>query len=237
LIEAGVDLDFPVVYRVLAPADSLLQAAGRANREGRLPGLGRVIIVDPPDAGRPPSYKHLQNATRVHFGRDKADPDCLDALRNYYKDVYDGLNLEDGKAVGQCIQDARRKLDFPAVSQGPKDPFTGIRDRRLAFRMIDDDGLTVVTPMGARDEDERAEVEAVVERIRTAPRPDARDLRGLQPYMTTIHRSALTKPGVLAQMKPILGEAGQAGSLAEWLGGYDPQTGIELDPKTEDFIC
>ena len=36
-----------VVYRVIAPADSLLQAAGRANREGKLPGRGKVIIVDP----------------------------------------------------------------------------------------------------------------------------------------------------------------------------------------------
>jgi CRISPR-associated endonuclease/helicase Cas3 len=237
LIEAGVDVDFPVVYRTLAPADSLLQAAGRANREGNLPGLGRVIIVDPPDAGRPPSYKLLQNATRVHFGKNKANPDCLEALRGYYKDVYDGLNLENPDAVGQQIQAARRKLDFPAVSQGPSDPQTGNRDRRYAFRMIDDDGVTVVTPQGAETEQERAEVEAAVERIRTGARPDRSDLRQLQPYMTSIHRSALKQPGVLAQMAPILGEAGQAGSVVEWLGGYDSGTGISLDPKTEEFVC
>ena len=52
LVEAGVDVDFPVVYRAWAPAEALCQAAGRANREGRLPE-GLVVIFDPADGGRP----------------------------------------------------------------------------------------------------------------------------------------------------------------------------------------
>jgi CRISPR-associated endonuclease/helicase Cas3 len=237
LIEAGVDVDFPVVYRAMAPADSLLQAAGRANREGNLPAPGRVVIVDPPDAGQPPAYKTLVEATRLHFGPGRADPDCLEALRAYYQSVYGALNLEDPRSVGQRIQEARHRLDFSAVTDGPRDPVTDLPDRRYAFKMITQDGVAVVTARGAADGNELAEIEALVQRVRSAPRPDGEDLRRLQPYVTTIHPSAVRKPGLLALMKPILGEPGQPGSLAEWSGGYDQHTGIDLDPHTEDFVC
>jgi CRISPR-associated endonuclease/helicase Cas3 len=237
LIEAGVDVDFPVVYRTLAPADSLLQAAGRANREGNRAEPGRVVIVDPSDGRHPPAYPMLVNATRVHFGPGKADPDDLRALRDWYRSVYGGLNLEHRDHVGQRIQAARRAFDFRAVTDGPiTDHGSLIRDRSLAFRMIPDDGIAVVTPEGAEDGETQARIRRLVDALRAASHPDMGALRELQPFVTTVPRSALRKPGVAALLHSVLGDVGQPGGLAEWVGEYDQVTGIVLDSDIEEFV-
>lgn len=236
LVEAGVDVDFPVVYRAMAPADSLLQAAGRANREGNLPGLGRVILIDPPDCRQPPSYHALVNVTRTCFGPDRADPDDIAALGNYYRSIYQALSLEHRDHVGHRIQAARRRFDFRTVTDGPADPVTQKRDRNYAFRMIIDEGLAVITPQGAADSHVRSRIESLTNQVRTATAPRMAALRQLQPYITTVHRSALRRPGVLALLKPVLGDPTEPGGLAEWIGDYDDNTGITLDPAMEDFV-
>ncbi|MEU8262601.1 CRISPR-associated helicase Cas3' [Micromonospora sp. NPDC048999] len=235
LIEAGVDVDFPVVFRAMAPADSLLQAAGRANREGRMADGGRVIVFAPEDGGQPPSYKTLVGCTGRQFGPDKVDPDDLAALGRYYRNVYDVLNLADGQHVGQRTQQARRRWEFQTVAEGPMDAGTKQRDRKLAFRMIDDDGISVVTTQGAETPELRRELETLVEELRQAPVPDLVKLRRLQAYTTNLHPSALRQPGVMALLRPILGNEVRRGVLVEWVGEYDA-TGINLDPNLEQFV-
>lgn len=243
LIEAGVDIDFPTVFRALAPADSLLQAAGRANREGLLPDGGRLVVFDPADGGNPPGYKTLIGCTQRAFGParpeggERPELDDLTVLAGYYRDVYQTLNLADNRQDGRLIEQARRQWRFQTVADGPiLDARTRTRDVKKAFRLIDDQGIAVVAPQGAETDAERRRVEALITGIRDARVPSLAGLRQLQPYTTNLHVSAVRKPGVAALMRPILGPDVRVGALVEWRGGYDPQTGIEIDPHLEDFV-
>ena len=86
-IEAGVDLDFCVLYRALAPLEAIIQAAGRCNRNGKS-GVGKVVVFEPEVEGSlyPPD-KWYQNAAIVVkeiLSRENIeinDPECIS---NYY---------------------------------------------------------------------------------------------------------------------------------------------------------
>ncbi|WP_206779410.1 CRISPR-associated helicase/endonuclease Cas3, partial [Frankia sp. EI5c] len=229
LIEAGVDVDFPVVYRALAPADALQQAAGRANREGALgPKGGLVVVFDPADGSAPGAYKIPVEITAEVMGEEIADPDDLPALRSFYRQYLKHKQVTGSASRGRVVQENRHRLDFRAVSDGPLRDVgrSDARDTAKAFRMINDDTVPVVV----RDEAAVGEIDEIITRLRTSPQPDLSLLRRLQPYLVTLRRRTRETADVAALCRPIVGE------LAEWLGAYDTATGIQLTADTADFV-
>lgn len=87
LVEAGVDVDFPVVYRALAGLDSIAQAAGRCNREGKL-GRGQVVVFVPPKPAPPGHLRRAAETTISLLTGMNGNPLTRSLFRSYFEHFY-----------------------------------------------------------------------------------------------------------------------------------------------------
>jgi CRISPR-associated endonuclease/helicase Cas3 len=235
LVEAGVDVSFPEVWRALAPADSLQQAGGRANRNGELAAGGLVVVFDPLEGRRPPEYERACGLTVKHFGPDGAKLDDQAVLARYYRELYDDLQLDHrpldwSKAnAGPWVQRNRENLDFVAVVDGPRND-TGVRDRKKAFRMILDESMPVVVT----DPEHNDTIEALLGELAAGATSAALALRRLQPWIVQLRSTTALSPGVTALIDPVVGDLGRWQGIYDW----DPDTcrGMGLDEEDMDVV-
>jgi len=139
LVEAGVDLDFPVVYRAMAGLDSIAQAAGRCNREGNLSGMGKVVVFVPP---KPAPAGHLLRAEQTTvslMSGHKGDPLTRDNFTRFFENFYTGCEL-DKEGLETLLK--------------PEGDFSGVQFRTAAMKMqlIKDVGQSVFVRFDAESE-------------------------------------------------------------------------------------
>jgi CRISPR-associated endonuclease/helicase Cas3 len=119
VIEAGVDVDFPVAYRALGPLDSIVQTAGRCNREGRAPEPGAVTVFRPADGGMPPgAYKTAAQLTEGFLERHADAARRLDdpaLYAEYFRELYHLIGPE--SAEHDPVYCASRNFNFPKASE------------------------------------------------------------------------------------------------------------------------
>jgi CRISPR-associated endonuclease/helicase Cas3 len=120
-VEAGVDVDFPAVWRAFGPYDSIVQAAGRCNRSGALKGnagqpiLGQVQVFTPSDPAKPGGiYESAMQTSTLLCRMDKADPHDPDSFKRYFQLFYQTTVPDPG---GCAVQSARERLHFKEVSE------------------------------------------------------------------------------------------------------------------------
>lgn len=204
LIEAGVDLDFPVVYRALAPAEAVVQAAGRCNREGRLGARGgRVVVHMPADGGTPPGVYTAQTVIardRFVSRRNDYSFDSAADLASYFDDVYRSTEPQ-RRQREKTLTRYRQTLSFPELAKN--------------FRMIEETSIDVVVT-DHPDPAVRASIRAAIDWLEASPlEPIPQQTRRLlQRHSATISRNDVGLTTELPQ------------GVRLWCGTYDPQRGV-----------
>lgn len=168
LVEAGVDVDFPVVFRAPAGFDSIAQAAGRCNREGRAE-RGAVYLFETdvlPPAGM------LRQTAQIARELFPAHPDPLrpDAVEAYFRHFYwSQSHAWDKHGVLPQFNDSLRKPEL----------LLKFRSAATLYRLIRDEQTSVLVPFNKTAED-------LIARLQLGESTDYSLFRAIQPYLVGI---------------------------------------------------
>lgn len=224
LVEAGVDLDFPVVYRALAGVDAIAQAAGRCNREGRLPQPGQVHVFVPPTASPPGLLRLARDTCKAVWCDRPADPLGLDCVQRYFERLLHDAPSTDAHSIGQLLHCKADLTDLTVP--------LSLRSAADAFRLIDDaQAATVIvryrSPSGSVD------VDALIA-ILQRDGPTRWLMRKLQRFGVTLYRhqvESLLRQGDIEELRLCPGLYVQREG---WDGLYDPVLGLRVDSAPGD---
>ena len=135
LIEAGVDVDFPRVFREMAGLDSILQAAGRCNREGKRSAESSVVTIFESEC-RINKLIAVNRDAAEEAVRDWIQPNNIQTIECYFKAYRDLLRNDDKSEIMKAIKEG---------ISGCQLPFKQIAER---FRLIDENTFTVYISVG-----------------------------------------------------------------------------------------
>ncbi len=209
LLEAGVDIDFPVVFRAFTGLDSIAQAAGRCNREGKLE-KGTVFVFNPP---KPPPAGIMLKAEQAGREMFRVYPELAasltpEAFRHYFHLFFNQLNDFDKKHIMDLLagSDARQcKIQF--------------RTAALRFKLIDDQqqhGLIVRYRSGGTDN------KNLIDQLRFAG-PSRGLMRKLQRFSVNVYDRDLQEMrnnGVIEEVNGVWVQASE--------NLYDPIFGLDV---------
>ncbi|AQT68711.1 helicase Cas3 [Anaerohalosphaera lusitana] len=223
LIEAGVDIDFPVVYRSMAGLDSIAQAAGRCNREGRL-DRGQAYVYEPSEGLPPGHFRHTGQTAQSIIERFPDDMLGLKAIEEYFRDYYWLKSYSGGldeKRILDKLREGAKQCDFPFETVAK------------LFRLIENDMQPVIVPYQSGGT-KNLQAEDLIVEIEKAD--DLRSYhRKLQKYTVQVYPvywQELVNCGAIQIVRDIFPVLWQSNL-------YSEQTGLVLDYRSdpEQYIC
>ncbi len=204
LIEAGVDFDFPVVFRAIAPLEAVIQSAGRCNREGNLGEMGgKVFLFKLQDSGMPDkTYAACAGHAEELIKQDVTQLHGHTIFNKYYAQVI-RLYVDPDKFN---INEARRQFNFETVN----DSYHIIRETT--------EGLYIYNYS-----DESRQLLHSLEYKEFLSRDD---YRKMQAFTVQVYNHFIIQNGALCKTKPQ--------GFMVWYGNYDRETGISVSPIEAD---
>ncbi|MBH1986296.1 MAG: CRISPR-associated endonuclease Cas3'' [Burkholderiales bacterium] len=214
LIEAGVDVAFPTVYRAEAGLDSIAQAAGRCNREGRWAAEDsevRIFANANDDWKAPPELRQFADVTREVLRNHQGDPLDTVAIERYFKQLY--------WQKGDEALDALSLLGLLRKAKIDSLPMDTVAEQ---FKMIDSVQMPVIIPF----DDEAKSAIRDLEFVGGLQGISSR----LQRYLVQVPRhgfEALRKAGAIEAVRPK--EWGDQFMVLANESLYDPHVGLSWD--------
>lgn len=185
LVEAGVDIDFPVVYRAFAGLSSVAQSAGRCNREGSLDVPGKVVVFIPPE--RSPKGELLQGEYAMEDLLDRpdgVDPDDSQSFPDYFVRMHHRVRDLGTAFRGWLGVPVPKEFRNGIVPSAPTPPQYQFHEAAKAFQMIDNAQTPVIVRYGGSD--------SLIDSLqKTGPKCDI--MRKLQRYSVNVPRGMISK--------------------------------------------
>jgi CRISPR-associated endonuclease/helicase Cas3 len=205
LIEAGVDIDFPVVYRAFAGIDSIIQSAGRCNREGKL-DKGNVFVFVPPKSPPIGLMRKCADTAKEMMNEDNFKIGSTDTSRKYFESLYSKVNSTGKEIFKELLVKDAMYGEFQFKTADKK------------FQLIDDSySISIIVKYGKSD--------SLINDLRSLKyKYPTRDLtRKLQRYVVNIPKEMLVElknKGLIEEIRD--------GTFVQGYLGYSDETGLAI---------
>lgn len=225
LVEAGVDIDFDVVVRDFAPLDSIIQAAGRCNRNAT--GRGTVFIVKLIDEQKKPFYSYIYDGVLMDITSDilagkqeLKEADLLPLLNEYYQQTQQKKSQQESKELLTAVEQLRYESN---------DDRPGIADFQLITDELDKLDVFIEFDKEAQKVWQQfLEIKKITDPFQR--REMLNKIRNqFYQYVISIPRSTTNRPDEFDEISYV-----PQSTLSEY---YDPETGFIIKTPKSSVIC